>query len=80
MKNKKTMFTMMVGVIFALILSFLPQNEIRADPGGACSWGFVWVETSFWPWQNNITSKLCDCTEVSFRQYGDHMRCNPSTE
>ena len=83
MNRKKTTFALVLAVLFALMLNFYPQHTSLAqeDPGGpgmACSWGFLWVETSFWPWQNNITSKLCDCTEVDFKAEGDHKRCTPT--
>jgi hypothetical protein len=82
MNNKKTMIGLVAGIGIMLMLSIFPQMSGKADPSGpgmACSWGFLWVETSFWPWKNNITSKLCDCTEVDFKEEGNHKRCTPTT-
>jgi hypothetical protein len=83
MSSKKTIFPLVVSLILILIINLYSQQPSQAQeqipgPGNACDWGFLWVETSFWPWNNNMTSKLCDCTEVHFKQYGDHKRCTPT--
>jgi hypothetical protein len=75
---------MMVGVILALMLNFYPQHTSFAEsdpaPGNACSWGFASVERSWWPPSNNGTTKLCDCTLVSYIIDGNHTPCQVQPE
>ncbi|MFZ6663756.1 hypothetical protein [Peijinzhouia sedimentorum] len=82
MKNKKTIFTMMVGAVFALILNFFPQQISFAenDPAPACSWGYASVEKSWLNWNNDGYTKLCDCTPTSFIIDGTHRLCTPTPQ
>jgi hypothetical protein len=78
MNNKKTMIGLVAGIGIMLMLSIFPQMSGKADPpspGNACSWGFASVERGNFFWQNNGTTKLCDCTLVSYIIDGNHIPC-----
>jgi hypothetical protein len=73
---------MLVGAIFALILSFFPQqiSFAESDPAPGCSWGFASVEKSWLPWYNDGFTKLCDCTPTSYIMGGTNTPCTPTPQ